>query len=507
MKTEQFHTDNEREAMSHPNLPRMEKARGKKRGPWFLLDIGVVVLMCGVLFYGISEYLFYGNADAGKYQCYAIAFIHNLPTALQPKYYDQCKFITRPVTADYLDYVPPNQHIPTILEHLERYGLPASFVNTIQSWQSPDTRFHSLPKEYPFLVLLPFLVPLLVPGAWYQVAFACLMALLAVGIYYLILRTRTRGSAIAFATYLAVGGYATALGRFDLIPALLTLLAVLYADRRRWNWAYVYLALATLFKFYPVILLIPFLIEQQRHMQGSWKSRQRWIPLGIFTGLCSVVMLLSLALSVEGTLRPFTYFLNRPIQVESLQATFVVYVSRHITHSGLYYRANYGSFNVFGGPQKIISLSSTLLLLVGLAATYWLQWKRKIDLAVSSLLTLLVIIITGKVFSPQYLIWVAPLVAYVGLAKWRWLIPWTLLSLLTTIIFPYVYQMRHLHDLPGLWIFFPSIAFRNFVFLAIVLTMFYVAVRKGLTASIKNDAKSAGLTHSVEVKTSSISGD
>src|SRR5207302_5353942 len=116
---------------------------------------------------------------------------------------------------------------------------------------------------------------------------------------------------------------------------------------------------------------------------------------------------------VEGTLKPLTYFGDRPIQVESLPAS-LMWLTSLVTGLPLTFKFTYGSLNMFGSPAQIIGSLSTPLLLVGLVYTYWLQWRGKIDLATSSLLTLLLVIGTSKVFSPQYLIWVAPLVAYVG---------------------------------------------------------------------------------------------
>ncbi|WP_201383648.1 glycosyltransferase family 87 protein [Ktedonobacter sp. SOSP1-85] len=468
-------------ASSQETLPGRQQEENspslsKRRSRWLrLFDACILIFLCVALFAGTRPALFKNNTDAAKYQCYAMAFWHTLSITEREPWKTQCGFITRPITADYLDVIPPGQHTPTLLEKAERYGLPASFVNTIEQWQSPNQRFHALPNEYPMLVLVPFSLSLIVPSHWYQVAFAGWMGLFAIIIYYLLVRYRSRGSAMAFVVYLLAGCYATALGRFDLVPALLTLLAIIYADRSRWNWAYVYLALATLCKFYPVILLIPFLLQQQRELQGSWRMRQRWLSLGIFVALCSAVMLLSLALSAEGTLKPFTYFIGRPTQVESLQAAIVWFTSRHITHTPLSYRYSYGSFNIFGTPEKLVSTLSTALLLLGLAYIYWLQWRNKIDLAVSSVLTLLVIISTGKVFSPQYLIWVAPLIAYIGRASWKWLMPWTALSLLTTFIYPYLYGKALLHDLPNVSIFFPSIMVRDVVLLGIILGILLAA--------------------------------
>jgi len=88
------------------------------------------------------------------------------------------------------------------------------------------------------------------------------------------------------------------------------------------------------------------------------------------------------------------------------------------------------------------------------------------------LLTLLVVIVTGKVFSPQYLIWVTPFVAYVGKNNWKWLVSWGSVGLLTTFIYPHIYTIAS--ATPGVISvgqipeFYPSVLGRGVIILAIL---------------------------------------
>jgi hypothetical protein len=80
------------------------------------------------------------------------------------------------------------------------------------------------------------------------------------------------------------------------------------------------------------------------------------------------------------------------------------------------------------------------------------------------------------VFSPQYVIWIAPLVALVGEADWRWLLPWGLISLLTTWIYPLIYTMtKTLSLVPLLPIFYPVVTMRNLLLLGFVLFLLFNA--------------------------------
>ena len=133
----------------------------------------------------------------------------------------------------------------------------------------------------------------------------------------------------------------------------------------------------------------------------------------------------------------------------------------------------YQSLNFLSPLSHVVSLLSVLLLVVGLVFTCWLQWRRKIDLPMACLIALLIIMVTGKVFSPQYLIWVTPLVAYVGQAHWKWLVSWVSVSLLTLIIFPFMYV-----DIVYIQTYYPVILLRDWLILAIVCVVLYYAVRK-----------------------------
>jgi hypothetical protein len=306
------------------------------------------------------------------------------------------------------------------------------------------------------------------------------MALVAAGIYVLLVRFRSRWAAFAFALYLVVGCWGTAEGRFDLIPSTLTLIAVIFGVRKRWNWAFAFLALATLFKFYPLVLLVPFLLAQQMESGEKWSSWRRLLPLGSFVAVCGVVMGVSLFLSVEGTLAPFGYFQNRPIQVESSSATILWLLS--FLGFPLRHQFTYGSLNVLSPFSSQVALLGTALLGFGLLYTYWLQWSGKVDVALSSLFTLFIVMFTGKVFSPQYLIWVAPLVAYIWECNPKVLIPWSIISLLTTFIYPYIYNMGHqVLNVPNVPLFYPVTAIRNGLFFGFILFLLIHYSRKQST--------------------------
>ncbi|HEX7736092.1 MAG TPA: glycosyltransferase 87 family protein, partial [Ktedonobacteraceae bacterium] len=183
-----------------------------------------------LLFCGASWQLFWDNTDAARYQCYTLAFWQGSQgTHLLSAH--QCRF-------------------------LQQFGVPLNGV----------APFHVLPFEYPPLTLSIFSLALAAPPVYYQIAFAIAMALVALLIYWLLLRFGPRGAALACAFYLVLGSWGTAEGRFDLVPAGLTLLCLIAAERRRWTLAYIALAFGFLLKIYPLLLLPAlFMAEQIAH--------------------------------------------------------------------------------------------------------------------------------------------------------------------------------------------------------------------------------------------------
>ncbi len=432
----------------------------------FLLDVGIVLAMSGLLMYAVWFQVFKPRTDVGKYQCYALIFwkgTHGIDV-LPPQ---QCAFLG--------GYSPQ-----AIIEGMKSIGVPSSLINLAES-QATSEPFHFLPYEYPLLAIVPFSLGLIAPSALYQVAFAIWMVVVAAIIYFVIRKTRDTSAGIAFAVYLVLCGWALVAARFDLIPAGLTLGAVIMAGRAKWKWAFSLLALATLFKIYPIVLAVPFLISQQMQSSEKWYSWRRWSALGVFFGICAAVTLISLVLNIANTISPLIYFFGRPIQIESSPAT-LLWLGSFFGYP-LQFVHSFGSVNVISPLSNSVSLLSSLCLVGGLLFTFWLQWRGKLDVYTASLLTVLIIMITGKVFSPQYLIWVVPLLAFVGKVNWTWLINWGIVGLLTIWIWPNMYDSVPLLQVPLLPEFYPVVLVRNSIILGFIIVLLYQANRKSFVLS------------------------
>jgi hypothetical protein len=312
------------------------------------------------------------------------------------------------------------------------------------SFNSPPLR--SLPLEYPPLSIAPFSLTLLPPLGDYITIYAIwMLAIFAAG-YFAFRRYESGRAAEVFAVYCVVGGVSTLLGRFDLIPALLIVAAYWLARARRFDIAYVLIAAGTLTKLYPLLLLPILLLEHWRTLGSprllSIPPRPLLRGIGIFGGLVIAGFAIARVLNPEGWLSPFSYNTIRPIQVESVPAT-ILWVGSWL---GLpaWPDHSFHSFNLVGPLTGVLNSLSTLALVGGCLWIYWRQLTGHLSFGRALLGCTLVIICTSRVFSPQYLIWVIPLVAAI---ERRYEPVWLAVCLLTTLIYPFAYRGYQLYGL------------------------------------------------------------
>ncbi len=433
----------------------------------YLPIIAVNILM----FYFSSWQFLWLNTDPARYQCYALTYwmgstgAQLLPTA-------QCSF------------------------------LPISTIT-----QPP---LHMLPLEYPPFALVVFSLPLIAPLLYYQLVFAVLMALTTTLIYWLLLHYGPRGSALAFAFYLFIGVLTLVQERFDLVPAALTLLCLIVAERKHWTFAYIALAFGFLIKIYPIIFLPALFIAEQQDRHSIYIPAKlfelKTLPIEIWHTLQSIrhwrwkntLLFFSILLGITGFFAIFnfrgailsqvSYFANRPLQVESTGST-LLWLGTLIGFP-VNIVLSFGSINMVSALGGVVSNLSEILFIAGYIYSIYLQWRGKLDIVQTFIALLLVFIATGKVFSPQYLIWIIPLLAYSGAFDRFWLIVWGSISLLTTIIYPYFYtRIIDAVKMPYVPGFIQIVTARNILFdlltLAYLFNWFHIRRRKALPTNEK----------------------
>lgn len=322
------------------------------------------------------------------------------------------------------------------------------------------------PTEYPPLALVIFWLTL-TPLLPFQVAFAVWMGLaVAVG-YQLVARRAGRQRATAYAVYVLVAGAGTVLARYDIIPAILTLGALLAAERRRYGWSFVLLALGTLLKIYPLVCVPLVLIAEYRETASrggvtSWPALvRRWSAgISLFLGVIAAVMLVPILVSPNDALAFLRVGSIRPTQIESVPAT-VLWLGALLLHAPYLTAKTYHSLNVFVPAEPAVRWLFAALLVAGLAYVAWRQGRRRLTLGQAWLAAVALFVATNKILSPQYILWIVPLAAYVL----GWDLLWLAVCVLTALLWPVVWQTDHLSTtlLPHNPLFLPTIAVRNVV--------------------------------------------
>jgi uncharacterized membrane protein len=287
-----------------------------------------------------------------------------------------------------------------------------------------DIPYRNFRIEYPPGALLAFLPPELtaIPGRLtsYDHAFERWMVLCGMAMTCLVvialrlLRAERRRVALVLVglscSPILLGS--VMLSRFDLLPAMLTVAAVtaLLAGRERLGIGM--LALGAVTKLYPLALL-PIALIWIAKRKGR---RHAGVCAGIATAVVAVVLTPFLVLAPDGLLRSFAVQLGRPLQVESLGAALLV-AAHHLGGLHLALHNDHGSQNIEDSIATVVgglsvALQAALLLLVYVR---FARGPMSHDRLVTGMAASVAVFIAfGKVFSPQYLIWLVPLVLLVA---------------------------------------------------------------------------------------------
>ena len=339
---------------------------------------------------------------------------------------------------------------------------------------SGSVPYRDFAVEYPPGALPLFVGPALVTSSpeWYRRVFegALLVVLLALflGVKWLASHGGTADAMpctrmLVVSVLTAVMG-AVALTRFDVLPAALTLGTLVALASSRWRLGGVALGAAIAVKLYPIVLLPLVVVYVARRAGG----RTALVVSGIALSVVVVAYMPFLYLSVEGVRQSVEAQLLRPLQVESLGgsllAAFHTAFGFHFPHQASYYDFPFHSARSVARTSAGIGL----IVLVGL----WIGFARSTadtpGLIRLSAATLAAFIGFGKVFSPQYLLWIIPLVALVPRKRGLYAIgELGLASLLTALVFPrHFTELTHLASQP-----LAAIIVRNLLILVLVATL------------------------------------
>jgi uncharacterized membrane protein len=276
--------------------------------------------------------------------------------------------------------------------------------------------------EYPPGAFAVFLPPTAFGAAHYNAAFKTLMALCGAATLVLVAlvlaelgasTTRTRMAVALFAlSPVALGPIS--LNTYDAWPALLTVLALWLFLRGRELPAFAVLGLAVSAKVYPLVL-VPLAVWFAWRRSGR---RRAAIGAGVLVLVAAAVVAPFAAYAPHGVYDSFHAQATRGLQIESLGASVLVVLDRlGAYHAHVVETFGVAGRNLTGGTAGAVA--AVMLVLEALAVvTVWVLYARARDLR-GQLPLAFAAAVAGflaftKVFSPQYLVWLLPLVLVAG---------------------------------------------------------------------------------------------
>lgn len=258
-----------------------------------------------------------------------------------------------------------------------------------------------------------------VPGlddATYAVSFAVLMGACLIAAQQLAARLGGGGrdsvtvAWLFVATPVLIG--ASLRTHFDALPVAIALGGLLALSTDRHALGFALLGAGTMTKLFPGLLAV-IALAWLAFGRGQWRAALR--GGAIFT---AVVLAISLPLAGAGYVDSLEFHLDRPVQIESTAAS-VLFALGGSDVTGTNLRPDrFKSNGLDGGHADTVEALFLLALVLALWSIVWLAGRRADarHMVLCGFAALLAFVTLGKVFSPQYVIWLAPFAAL----AWVW---------------------------------------------------------------------------------------
>jgi uncharacterized membrane protein len=238
-----------------------------------------------------------------------------------------------------------------------------------------------------------------------------LVAFVAAALVALGAGARRLAAALGFVALAPLAAGSVVLSRFDLWPAALTAaaLAALLSGRERLGHGALGLAIAA--KLYPAVLA-PLAVAYVWKREGR---REAMRCGAIMAGATAIAVLPFLVLSPGGVWDSLTRQASRPLQIESLGSAFLL-AAHQAFGLDITMNSSHGSQNLAGTLPDALAIVQALIQVAVLVAI-WVAFargpadKERFVLACAAALTAFIVL--GKVLSPQFLIWLVPVVPLV----------------------------------------------------------------------------------------------
>ena len=160
-------------------------------------------------------------------------------------------------------------------------------------------------------------------------------------------------------------------------------------------------------------MLAPLTVAYVWRRQGR---REAFLCAGLMLAVVGLVFVPFVALAPGGFWDSLWNQLSRPLQIESLGSGMLL-VAHHLFGVGLTVESSHGSQNLAGTAPDVVAVGLTVLQAAALLAT-WILFARgpasRSRLLYASAAALVAFVSLGKVLSPQFLVWLIPVIPLVA---------------------------------------------------------------------------------------------
>jgi len=277
---------------------------------------------------------------------------------------------------------------------------------------------------------------------WFTIAMGIITLLTAAATTVAAGRYWSRGgrayvAAVLFPVAVALTG-AIVVNRYDMAVALLIAVFILCLSARWLTAAAFVLGMGFALKLTPAAMLPLVLLLAGHPRRWAW-------PLVAFVAAAVAPFLPYLFSSPNGLWYVFQYHLERPLQIESVLGTPMLF-GKLIGVAQAAWGHSHGSHILLARGAGLAATASGGLTLLAVAGVYLLVWRRRArlraappDQAIAVLALILALMTFGKVLSPQYFIWTLPAWVLVAARDRVIVVLGGLTLLLTGIEFPALY--------------------------------------------------------------------
>ena len=348
---------------------------------------------------------------------------------------------------------------------------PNIYLSYARGWGAGAAPYAAFHPEYPPGALLLFIVPFLAGGFQYVAPFQAEMAIFDAVTFALVFAFARRlwpGDTVR--QIVVAAGYLVATAvlhpvlywRYDLAPAALTLGALYLATTGRDSASAFCLGLSASVKLWPAALA-PLWIGASARRKG-WRGALRdaaWIAVGL--ALPALPFVSRAGPGIFGFLQ---FQSERALQLESVWANLALLLDAgRVSAARITYDHN--AFNVRGGSAGALLAASRIAVLVLTLAPQAMALRRRlagapelpmrmwVDAATATVLGLL---IGSSVLSPQFMIWLVPLLVLTGVPGIAAAIG---LAAFTTAIYPALYDPLVSRQPPGYGVALACLSARN----------------------------------------------